>query len=62
MTPHLRTCNQPVNTRHTAVRVHGVVRFAKVLYRTRTRITRFGSTAGKPVPVRKPIGDAAETF
>jgi len=43
-----------VNTCDTAVRVRGVVRFAKVLYCTRTRITRFESTAGKPVPVRKP--------
>lgn len=54
MTPHLRTCNQPVNTRNTVVWVRGVVWFAKVLYRTHTHITCFGSTAGKPIPVRKP--------
>jgi hypothetical protein len=39
----------------TAVRVRGVLRYAKVRDRTRTRGTHFGSTAGKPVPVRKPI-------
>ena len=46
--------NKPVNTRDTAVRVHGVSRCAKIDYRTRTCDTRFGSTAGKPVPVQNP--------
>ena len=45
----------PVNTRDTAVQVHGVSRCAKVQHRTRTRGTRFGNTTGKPVPVRNPI-------
>ena len=40
-----------MDTRDTAVRVHGVLRCAKVQYRTRTRGTRFGSTAGLTVPV-----------
>jgi hypothetical protein len=44
-----------VNTRNTAGTGSGVLRCAKVQYRTRTRGTRFGSTAGKPVPVRNPI-------
>lgn len=43
-----------MNTRDTAVRVHGILRCAKVTYRTRTRDTRFGNTAGKPIPVAKP--------
>ena len=29
-------------------------RCAKIQYRTRTRVTRFGNTAGIPVPVRNP--------
>ena len=36
------------------VRVHGVLRCAKIQNRTRTRITRFGNTAGLPVPVLNP--------
>ena len=43
--------HKPVNTRDTAVRVRGVSRCAKNLDRTRTRSTRFGSTAGLTVPV-----------
>ena len=38
--------HKPVNTRDTAVRVCGVSWCAKNLDRTRTRGTRFGSTAG----------------
>jgi hypothetical protein len=44
----------PVNTRNTAVRVRGILRCAKVHYRTRTRGTRFKNTAGLPVPVLNP--------
>ena len=40
----------PRSTRNTAVRVHGVPRCGK----SNTRDTRFGNTAGKPVPVIKP--------
>jgi hypothetical protein len=47
-------CNIPVNTRDTAARVRGVLRCAKVHYRTRTRTTRFGNTAGFPIPVTSP--------
>ena len=43
-----------MNTRDTAVRVCGVLRCAKMQHRTHTRITRFGRTAGLPVPVRNP--------
>jgi hypothetical protein len=43
-----------VNTRDTAVRVRGVPRCVEIQYRTRTRATRFGSTAGLPVPVFNP--------
>jgi hypothetical protein len=43
-----------MDTRDTTVRVCGILRCAKVTYRTRTRDTRFGNTAGKPVPVAKP--------
>ena len=50
-----------MNTRDTAVRVRGILRCAKVTYRTRTRDTRFGNTAGKPIPVAKPKpGSAGE--
>ena len=48
-------CNVPVHTRDTALRVRGVSRSAKNQNRTRTRDTRFGNTAGKPVPVLNPI-------
>ena len=44
----------PVSTRNTAVRVCGMLRYAKIEYRTRTRDTRFGNTAGLPVPVLNP--------
>ena len=47
--------HKPVNTRDTAVRVRGVLRCAKNLDRTRTRSTRFGSTAGLTVPVLNTI-------
>ena len=43
-----------MNTCDTTVRVRGVLRYAKVQHHTRTRGTRFGNTAGKPVPVRNP--------
>jgi len=43
-----------VNTRDTAGTGSGILRCAKVHYRTRTRSTRFGNTAGIPVPVRNP--------
>ena len=43
-----------MNTRDTAARVYGVSRCAKIQYRTRTRVTRFGNTAGFPVPVLNP--------
>ena len=46
--------NKPANTRDTAARVCGVSQCAKNQHHTRTRDTRFGSTAGKPVPVRYP--------
>ena len=48
--------NKPVNTRDTAVRVRGVSRCTKNQNRTRTRGTRFGNTAGLPVPVLNPRG------
>ena len=44
-----------MNTRNTAVRVRGILRCAKVHYRTRTRVTRFKNTAGLPVPVLNPM-------
>ena len=44
-----------MDTRDTVVQVHGVLRCAKVQYRTRTCGTHFGSTVGKPIPVRNPI-------
>jgi hypothetical protein len=47
----------PVNTRNTAVRVRGILRCAKVHYRTHTRGTRFKNTAGLPVPVLNPTGN-----
>ena len=40
-----------MGTRDTAARVRGVSRCAKNLDRTRTRGTRFGSTAGLTIPV-----------
>ena len=46
--------NKPVHTCDTAVRVHGVLRCGKSQNRTRTRETRFGITAGLPVPVFNP--------
>jgi hypothetical protein len=46
--------NKPVNTRNTTAQVRGVSRCAKNQHRTHTCDTRFGSTAGKPVPVRYP--------
>ena len=45
-----------MNTCDTVVRVRGVLRCAKMQHRTRTRVTRFGRTAGLPVPVRNPSG------
>ena len=44
----------PVNTCDTMVWVRSVLRYAKVQHRTRTHGTRFGNTAGKPVPVQNP--------
>ena len=49
-------CNLPVHTRDTAGTGSGMPRYAKVDYRTRTRVTRFGKPAGFPVPVRNPMG------
>ena len=46
-----RYYNLPVYTRNTAVQVRSVLRCAKIPYHTRTCVTRFGNTAGKPVPV-----------
>ena len=43
-----------MDTCDTTVWVHGVLRCAKVQYHTRTHGTHFGSTAGKPIPVRNP--------
>ena len=43
-----------MHTRDTAIRVRGVPRCAKTYYRTRTRATRFGNTAGFSVPVLNP--------
>jgi hypothetical protein len=43
-----------VSTRHTAAWVRGVSRCAKNQNRTRTRDTRFGNTAGLPIPVFNP--------
>ena len=50
-------CNLPVHTRDTAGTGSGMPRYAKVDYRTRTRVTRFGKPAGFPVPVRNPTED-----
>jgi hypothetical protein len=47
-------CNEPMNTRDTAVRVRGVSRCAKNQNHTRTRDNRFGNTAGLPIPVFNP--------
>jgi hypothetical protein len=44
----------PANTRDTAVKVCGCVAVSKYGYRTRNRDTRFGNTAGFPVPVPNP--------
>jgi hypothetical protein len=43
--------NKPVNTRDTAGMGDGMPRCAKIHYRTHTRITRFGNTAGLPTPI-----------
>src|ERR1700760_1958964 len=48
-------CNLPVHTRDTAGTGSGMPRYAKVDYRTRTRVTRFGKPAGFPVPVWNPM-------
>ena len=45
----------PVNTHDTAGMGRGMPRCAKVHTRTRTRDTRFGNTAGFPVPVANPM-------
>ena len=52
-----------MNTRDTAVRVRGMLRCAKICYRTRTRATRFLNTAGLPVPVLNPsfVGHRPDT-
>ena len=44
----------PANTRDTAVKVCGCVAVSKYGYRTRNRDTRFGNTAGFPIPVLNP--------
>jgi hypothetical protein len=46
--------NIPMNTQDTMVRVHGILRCAKIHYHTRTRVTRFGNTVGLPIPVFNP--------
>ena len=46
-----------MGTRNTAAWVRGVSRCAKNLDRTRTRGTRFGSTAGLTVPVLNAMGN-----
>jgi hypothetical protein len=46
--------NKPVNTRNTAAWLRGVSQRAKNQHCTHTRDTHFGSTAGKPVPMRYP--------
>ena len=46
--------SEPVNTCDTVVRVHSVLRCAKNQNCTHTRDTRFGFTAGLPVPVFNP--------
>ena len=43
-----------MNTRNTTVRVHGILRCAKVYYCTCTHVTHFKNTAGLPVPVLNP--------
>ena len=43
-----------MNTRDTAVRVCGMLRCAKICYRTRTHATRFLNTTGLPIPVLNP--------
>jgi hypothetical protein len=43
-----------VHTRDTAVQVRGVLRCAKNQNCTHTHVTRFGNTAGLPVPVLNP--------
>ena len=37
------------------------MRYAKIQYRTRTRVTCFGNTAGISIPVRNPIQDKLHT-
>ena len=44
----------PVHTRDTAVWVRGMPQCAKIKHHTRTRATRFGITAGLPIPVPNP--------
>jgi len=46
-----------VHTRDTTGTGSGMPQFAKVNYRTRTRTTRFGKTAGLGLPVSNPNGD-----
>ena len=46
--------NKPVRTCDTAAQVCGVLQCGKNQNRTRTRVTRFGNTAGLPVPVLNP--------
>jgi len=48
-----------VNTCNTVVRVHSVPWCAKIQNRTHTHSTRFGNTAGIPIPVLNPSFDLA---
>ena len=48
----------PVHTHDTTVRVRGMPRCAKIEHRTCTCVTRFGITAGLPVPVPNPSQQA----
>ena len=52
-----------MNTCDTAVRVRGMLRCAKICYRTRTCATHFLNTAGLPVPVLNPsfVGHRPDT-
>jgi hypothetical protein len=53
--------NLPMHTCDTVVWVCSVPRCAKIHYCTRTCVTRFGNTAGLPVPVGNPTHGYGKT-
>lgn len=55
-------CNLPVHTRDTAGTGSGMLRYAKVDYRTCTRVTCFGKPAGFPVPMQNPSSRLCNDF